>query len=228
MDKKFFHNFLVNLKQVFVPRNLVWHVVAIAVTYISIIFGFDWKYYQFSSSHNVIFVIMSLATPLGFFVPVLLPLTLLLNGWKNIKSRVVAYMIIQAELLACLVSSLYKFFTGRAHPQLIEPNFFDIGTVVTNGTKNISQVFNFGFDRGGIVWGWPSTHTAVAFAMTLAVITLCAENKKMRWVLVYAFYVGLGVSMSIHWFSDFLAGAILGGLIGIIVGRNFRTYKVGI
>jgi membrane-associated phospholipid phosphatase len=28
--------------------------------------------------------------------------------------------------------------------------------------------------------------------------------------------------MSIHWFSDFLAGAILGSLIGIIVGRSFR------
>lgn len=39
--------------------------------------------------------------------------------------------------------------------------------------------------------------------------------------LAYAFYVGLGVSVTIHWFSDFIAGVIIGTVIGIVVGTSF-------
>jgi uncharacterized protein YcfJ len=39
--------------------------------------------------------------------------------------------------------------------------------------------------------------------------------------LVYALYIGLGVSMTIHWCSDFVAGTILGSVIGVVVGRCF-------
>ena len=42
-------------------------------------------------------------------------------------------------------------------------------------------------------------------------------------VLLYAFYVGLGVSVTIHWFSEFVAGAIIGSVIGAVVGRGFKT-----
>jgi len=40
-------------------------------------------------------------------------------------------------------------------------------------------------------------------------------------VITYALYIGLGVSMTIHWFSDFLAGAIIGSAIGAVVGKSF-------
>ena len=39
-------------------------------------------------------------------------------------------------------------------------------------------------------------------------------------------YIGLGVSMTIHWFSDFAAGAILGTIIGLVVGRSFSPERV--
>jgi membrane-associated phospholipid phosphatase len=39
--------------------------------------------------------------------------------------------------------------------------------------------------------------------------------------ILYACYVGLGVSMTIHWFSDFAAGAIIGSVIGAVVGKGF-------
>jgi hypothetical protein len=39
--------------------------------------------------------------------------------------------------------------------------------------------------------------------------------------LLYAFYIGLGVSVTIHWFSEFVAGAIIGSVIGTVVGRSF-------
>ena len=41
--------------------------------------------------------------------------------------------------------------------------------------------------------------------------------------LVYAFYVGFAVSVTIHWFSEFAAGAIIGSVIGMTVGGSFRT-----
>jgi membrane-associated phospholipid phosphatase len=40
--------------------------------------------------------------------------------------------------------------------------------------------------------------------------------------ILYAFYIGIGVSMTIHWFSDFAAGAIVGSVIGAVVGRSFQ------
>jgi hypothetical protein len=37
----------------------------------------------------------------------------------------------------------------------------------------------------------------------------------------HALYIGVGVSMTIHWFSDFSAGAIIGTAIGAVVGKSF-------
>ena len=48
---------------------------------------------------------------------------------------------------------------------------------------------------------------------------------KHRWAgflaIAYAFYIGIGVSMNIHWFSDFVAGVIIGTVIGVVVGKSF-------
>jgi hypothetical protein len=41
--------------------------------------------------------------------------------------------------------------------------------------------------------------------------------------LLYAFYIGLAVSISIHWLSEFVAGAIIGSLIGRVVGNGVAT-----
>ena len=56
-------------------------------------------------------------------------------------------------------------------------------------------------------------------------VTLFQLFPKQRWLgyvaIAYALYIGLGVSMTIHWFSDFLAGAIIGSAIGAVVGKSF-------
>jgi membrane-associated phospholipid phosphatase len=87
---------------------------------------------------------------------------------------------------------------------------------------DLSHLFQFGFLRGGVFWGWPSSHTTIAFAMAATIFRLFP---KQRWLgcvaITYAFYIGIGVSMTIHWFSDFLAGAIIGTVIGAVVGKSF-------
>jgi hypothetical protein len=39
--------------------------------------------------------------------------------------------------------------------------------------------------------------------------------------ITYALYIGIGVSRTIHWFSDFAAGAIIGSAKGAVVGKSF-------
>ena len=56
-------------------------------------------------------------------------------------------------------------------------------------------------------------------------VTILTLFPKRRWLgclaIAYALYVGIGVSMTIHWFSDFVAGAIIGSVIGAVVGKSF-------
>jgi membrane-associated phospholipid phosphatase len=137
---------------------------------------------------------------------------LLLFGslFKNATAIRTTWAVGQAALLGWAISSAYKAVTGRPHP----PH---------TAVLDMSHVFRFGFARGGIFWGWPSSHTATAFAMAVTVFTLFPEKK---WpgitAILYALYIGIGVSMTIHWFSDFVAGAIIGTVIGVTVGKSFR------
>ena len=120
------------------------------------------------------------------------------------------YAVIQAGILGLAVSSFYKVFTGRVGPMHSAIN------------TDLTHMFRFGILRGGAFQGWPSSHTSVAFAMSVALITLLPENKVVKYsALIYAIYIGLGVSTTIHWFSDFAAGVILGTIIGVTVGKSF-------
>jgi len=60
--------------------------------------------------------------------------------------------------------------------------------------------------------------------MALCLTMLYPKNKILVFcALLYAFYIGLGVSVTIHWVSEFLAGAIIGSVIGMTVGRSFSS-----
>lgn len=202
--------------RVFAPRYLVWHVTMIVLTYLSVMSGFDWYYFTHTRLSNLFELTMPAAI-LGFFVPIIFPLVVYYLGeWRGSKKLMhVAVVVGQAEMLGWLISSLYKAFTGR-----IQPEF-----VATPTAQDISHQFNFGFWQHGIFWGWPSSHTSVACAGAAALVYFLYPKHKALAVAagVYALYIGLGVSVSIHWFSDFLAGAILGTLIGVVVARAARV-----
>jgi len=190
---------------------ILWHLLAIALTFILVQSGFDWFYFC-STRSPVLWAWMIPSAPIGGLVPLALPLILILSGFINSRARIslTGWAIGQAELIGSLISSAYKTVTGRVHPAM-----HDVGS-------DISHDFRFGILRGGMFWGWPSSHTTIAFAMAVTVFTLFP---KQRWqgglALAYAFYIGLGVSMTIHWFSDFVVGAILGTVIGVVVGKSF-------
>jgi membrane-associated phospholipid phosphatase len=199
-----------NLMGCFKGRRLIWHIVAILLTFILVTSDFDWRY--FLATRNPTFRSwMWPAVGIGGLLPLALPLFLLIVGFIIQSSRTIlaGWAVGQAALLGSLVSSAYKAVTGRAHPS------HAVGT-------DISHVFHFGFLRGGVFWGWPSSHATIAFAMAVTVFTLCPKQRWLGFVAVlYAFYVGMGVSLTIHWFSDFVAGAIIGSVIGAVVGKGF-------
>jgi membrane-associated phospholipid phosphatase len=201
--------------RVFAPRYLVWHVTAIILTYVSVTSGFDWYYFTHTRFQNL-FELTIPAAILGFFVPIIFPVVVYYWGeWRGShKLKRVAIAVAQAEALGWLISSLYKSFTGRIQPEFLP----------TSVVQDISRQFNFGFWENGIFWGWPSSHTTVAFAGVSALICFLYPRHKVLAGLAgaYALYIGLGVSVSIHWFSDFLAGAILGTLIGIVTARHAK------
>jgi F0F1-type ATP synthase assembly protein I len=43
--------------------------------------------------------------------------------------------------------------------------------------------------------------------------------------VLYALYIGVGVSMTIHWFSDFVAGTLIGTAIGTTIGKSFSSQQ---
>jgi membrane-associated phospholipid phosphatase len=93
-----------------------------------------------------------------------------------------------------------------------------------NSLADTSHGFQLGFMKGGIFWGWPSSHTTTAFAMSTCLIAIYPQKKVLvSLALLYAIYVGLSVSVSIHWLSEFVAGAIIGSVIGRVVGTSFRV-----
>jgi membrane-associated phospholipid phosphatase len=209
-----FSNLPRNTLKCFRGYNLVWQLLAISVTWVSVISGFDWLYFQ-SSRSPLLQSLLFPAVRLGSRIPILAPLALYVSGkvLKNAKALRIAEALGQAVLIGLLVSSSYKAVTGRVHPP----------RALAEHVVDSSRVFRFGFMRGGMFWGWPSSHTTIAFAMALTLATLFPRNGMVRYLaLFYALYVGFGVSISIHWFSDFAAGAIIGSVIGVVVGKSFR------
>jgi membrane-associated phospholipid phosphatase len=189
---------------------LLWHLLFIALTVILIRSGFDWFYFC-STRSPMLREWMFPSAPIGGLVPLALPLILIFSGFITNRARIslIGWAIGQAALIGSLLSSTYKAFTGRVHPEHF------IGA-------DISHDFRFGWLRGGVFWGWPSSHTTIAFAMAVTVFTLFPKQRWLGWLtMAYALYIGLGVSMTIHWFSDFAAGAILGTVVGVVVGKSF-------
>ncbi len=208
--KNFFKTLGKNIADSFRKKRYLWHISAFFATYALVISGFDW-YYFLAMQSKVLYQIFWPGVAIGGILPLLLPLSLIISGKvrKNKRLEFFGWAIGQAALAGWLISSSYKSLTGRIQPDL------------ANLTTDISDRFQFGFYEHGIFWGWPSSHTTVAFAMSVACAYILNNRLGKYLSIAYAFYIGIAVSFSIHWFSDFIAGAIIGTVIGMVVGKNF-------
>jgi membrane-associated phospholipid phosphatase len=208
--KQFFSTLPRNIIDCFKGRMIIWHVIAIALTFILVTSGFDWRYFL-STRAPLLRSWMFPAVHIGGLLPIALPLILIALGilMRCARTRLIGWNVGQSEVIGALIAAAYKAITGRAHPS------HGVGA-------DLSHIFQFGLLRGGVFWGWPSSHTTIAFAMAVTIFTLFPKRRWLGYVAItYAFYVGIGVSMTIHWFSDFVAGAIIGTVIGVVVGKGF-------
>ena len=207
-----------NIVAVFRGRNVLWHALAIVSTYLLVVLGFDWWFFEATRFDALRWFILAAGIG-GFFVPVLVAVGLYAYGdIKNKKHLMRAGAAVgQAAALAWIVSSTYKAFTGRVQPEfLTHLNLVDY-----------SRDFNFGFLEYGIFWGWPSSHTAVAFAGAIALIYMYPHSTPTKSAaLLYAVCIAVGAAVGFHWFSDVLAGAIVGTIVGVVVGTNYRTHNL--
>ncbi len=201
-----------NIIETFRGRNLLWHALMAVSTYVLVVSGADWDYFLLTRSEYFHPLVWSAGIG-GFFVPVLVPVLMYVIGeWKkNGRLAVAGIAVAQASAIAWLISSTYKAFTGR-----IQPVF------MTSSGVDISTHFNFGFLEHGIFWGWPSSHTAVAFAGAVCLALLYRNIPVRILAIAYALMVGLGASIGFHWLSDFTAGMILGTLTGYTVAHEFK------
>jgi len=207
----FFSTLPRNVLLSFSGRNLLWHFFAIGVTLAIVTSGFDWRYFEVASPFGGY---LFSAVIVGWRVPVVFPIASYIVGSIRKDPRAIfsAYATAQAVIIGLTISSFYKAFTGRPSPRHFAGTLLDT-----------SRVFHFGFLRGGVFFGWPSSHTTIAFAMAVTLWKLYPGSKVTRCsALLYAIYIGVGVSMTIHWFSDFIAGAAIGSAIGATVGSSFN------
>ena len=210
MIRYFFHTLPFAIYRSFAGRNLMWHALAIVITVVCVASGFDWLY--FKTTRPIAFYLFP-AVILGWRMPVVFPVAAYIVGAfrRDPRLKLSAYATAQAALIGLLISASYKAITGRPGLRYARLNLIDN-----------SREFHFGFLKGGVFWGWPSSHTTVACAMSAALWTLYPKSRVVRGsALIYALYIGVGVSMTIHWFSDFAAGSILGAVIGMTVGKHF-------
>jgi membrane-associated phospholipid phosphatase len=106
--------------------------------------------------------------------------------------------------------------TGRALPGIVT----ELDHARNPRNDNFSGEFNW--FNGNFIAGWPSGHTANAFA---AAATLSEIYHDALWLKIgaysYAALIGLGVALDVHWASEALAGALIGYAVGKTVGRSF-------
>lgn len=213
----FFRIFLKHCYQLFLPQYLWVHGVAIIGTYIILMSGFDWWYFvTLNLDVSKFYWYVSLGLLLGMFLPLVIPFLLLVIGAISHRTsfKTMGLALLESAALGWLLSVVYKAFTGRIQPPY-------------NVLVDTSHSFNFGFMKHGIFWGWPSSHTTVAFA-TMTTLYFLLPRRYM-WLgvvgLLYALYIGITVSVQIHWFSEFFAGVFFGSLVGVVVSKSYRDKK---
>ena len=194
------------------------YLVAAGGTYGIVQSGFDWRWYRNAQDHAWIHNAGLVSAGVGPLVSVFAPLFLYLHG-RSIEDgelQMTGLALGQAAILGAVISSAMKAFTGR-----VPPNEHEYPT-------DYSRQFRFGFLRGGIYQGWPSSHTCTAFAMAVTLTRLYPDNFTIKIAsLAYASMIGLGVSTNIHWFSDAFAGALIGYAIGASVGEGYWNIMHG-
>lgn len=197
----------------------LFHLAAITGSYGMVQSGFDWEVHEFARKNQALARAGFPSVIAGGLLPLVLPLGLFAYSKidNNDKILVTSLALGQSVMLSYFIVSGFKAITGRRGPDILDEE--------NNPQPDYSKDFKFGFFERGVFDGWPSGHTTTAFAMAFTLVELFPENSTLSTLsLIYASLIGLGISVNIHWFSDFYAGSLIGYTIGNAVGKGFRSF----
>ena len=215
-----FDHFGQNFLNSFKGNNLYLQLAGIASTALIVTTNTDYHVERYFNEHEAFSNIARPVVFTGMFLPFIASGSLYAYAkFKNDNEVLGAsFAVMQASITEFLYNSLLKAITGRPHPDWQH----------TNDMKTLSKTFRFGFDRGGIFWGWPSGHTA---ATTAVVSALMGYYPNSTWLKVAGFslmaYTIFGVSAfhrgGMHWFSDAVAAAFMSYAVGSTIGKYYRS-----
>ena len=188
-----------------------WSLLVIGVVFNIVLFLFDKPLIQFASFFRVYlldYFFISIAFASNVFVIFFFLTSLFL--WKEHKRRWILPLWL-TSLSAVLISFVIKNIVRRIRP-------FEGGMITVLG---LGQYFL----KGGFSFSFPSFQAVLVFS---ALPILDKEFPKFKYVwLGFAILVALSrVYFGLNYFSDVLAGAILGLLIGYVFIKIEDKYKM--
>ena len=186
--------------------------------------GLDWKWRNTAYKNNWLAQCGIPGLYTGYAVHGLAPIAAYITGRiiQNKRLQITGLALAQALVLTLGIQSVLKMSTGRALPGIVN----ELDHTRSSRTENFSDEFNW-FNMN-FIGGWPSGHTATAFAAAAVIAEIYYDNIPLQFgVYTYAALMGLGKSVSVHWASDVIAGALIGFAIGKTVGISFRRLSGG-
>ena len=98
--KQFLSTLPRNLLDCFKGRMIIWHIIAIILTFILVTSGFDWLYFA-STRNPILRSWMFPAVAIGGLLPIALPLVLLAIGSisRSARTTLAGWAVGQAELI---------------------------------------------------------------------------------------------------------------------------------
>jgi membrane-associated phospholipid phosphatase len=189
-------------------------------TWLFIETGIDWKWRSIAYNNNWLSSGGVPFTYIGWIVPFVTPVALNIAGRivKDDRLQIAGLALVQAALITAVLPLPIKASLGRSKPGIItKSNNYHTRNSRTDDFSGEFDWFNMNF-----IDGWPSGHTAHAFAAATVLAELYKDNLVLK-VAVYSYAVcmGLGVSVTTHWVSEAVAGALIGYAVGKTVGGGF-------
>ncbi len=200
---------------------LAFHLTGGGATYLLSTNDVDLKVARFAARQNEIAygVAFMPGMMMGTFFPVLVPgYMYFFSSNKNLNNT--GAVAAQATAVAFLYNNILKAISGRAHPE------------ADKNTGTLSRDFDWGFFKRGVFYGWPSGHSMTNAALAMSIASYHRDNPYVvAGCSIFAAYVAtsmvLGAKGEAHWFSDAVAGVLMGASIGWYIGNTFYQEKTG-